>query len=47
MNAPLPATAFPVGGKAGGAGVFVVAVLVGLALYMSAKASPNKLSVIR
>lgn len=38
MSAPLPISAFPIGGKAGGAGVFVVAVLVGLSLYMAAKA---------
>lgn len=38
MNSPLPNAAFPVGGNAGGAATFVTAVLVGLALYMAAKA---------
>lgn len=38
MNVPLPNAAFPVGGNAGGAATFVTAVLIGLALYMAAKA---------
>lgn len=35
MNVPLPAAAFPVGTKAGAAATFVVAVLIGLSLYMA------------
>lgn len=34
-NIPLPAAAFPIGGKAGAAASFVVAVLIGLSLYMA------------
>jgi len=33
----LPTGAFPIGGKVVGSGIFVVAVLVGLMLYMQAK----------
>lgn len=35
MNIPLPAAAFPVGIKAGATASFVVAVLIGLSLYMA------------
>lgn len=35
MNIPLPTAAFPIGHKGGAAAVFVVAVLVGLAIYMA------------
>lgn len=37
MSALLPTGAFPIGGKVAGAGVFVVAVLVGLMMYTQAK----------
>lgn len=37
MSALLPTGAFPIGGKVAGSGVFVVAVLVGLMMYMQAK----------
>lgn len=37
MSLPLPAAAFPIGGKASAAATFVTAVLIGLALYMAAK----------
>lgn len=36
MNA-LPIAAFPIGAKATGSSTFVVAVLVGLALYMASR----------
>lgn len=32
---PLPAAAFPIGSKAGASASFVVAVLIGLSLYMA------------
>lgn len=35
MNVPLPAAAFPVGTKAGATVAFVVAVLIGLSIYMA------------
>ena len=35
MNIPLPTAAFPIGHKGGAATAFVVAVLVGLAIYMA------------
>ena len=35
MNIPLPVAAFPIGNKGGAVAVFVVAVLVGLAIYMA------------
>lgn len=35
MNIPLPAAAFPVGTKAGATATFVVAVLIGLSIYMA------------
>jgi len=42
MNA-LPIAAFPIGAKATGSSTFVVAVLVGLALFMAANnAQPSK-----
>lgn len=37
MNIPLPPAAFPIGNKATAAATFVVAVLVGLSLYLAAK----------
>lgn len=36
----LPITAFPIGAKATGSSTFVVAVLVGLALYMASRNAP-------
>lgn len=46
MNIPLPAAAFPIGGKAGTSATFVVAVLVGLSLYM-ATANKNQSPAVR
>ncbi len=40
MNVPLPAAAFPIGNKAAGTATFVVAVLVGLSLFLAAKNKP-------
>lgn len=37
MNIPLPPAAFPIGNKATAAATFVVAVLVGLSLYLAAQ----------
>lgn len=37
-NIPLPAAAFPFGSKGGGAATFVVAVLIGLGIYMAQQA---------
>lgn len=37
MNIPLPAAAFPIGNKGTAAATFVVAVLVGLSIYMASK----------
>lgn len=42
MNVPLPAAAFPIGGKAGAAATFVVAVLIGLSLYMATANRPKQ-----
>lgn len=41
MNAPLPLAAFPVGAVSGKQAGFVVAVLVGLAFYLAARANAN------
>lgn len=38
----LPLAAFPIGAKASGSSTFVVAVLVGLALYLSSRNTPNQ-----
>jgi hypothetical protein len=40
MNIPLPPAAFPIGNKATATATFVVAILIGLALYMAAKNKP-------
>jgi len=37
MNIPLPAAAFPIGNKGTAAATFVVAVLVGLSMYLAAR----------
>lgn len=37
MNVPLPAVAFPIGGKAGATATFVTAMLIGLAFYLAAR----------
>jgi len=42
MNIPLPASAFPIGNKAGAAASFVVAVLIGLSLYMAQTNKPQQ-----
>jgi hypothetical protein len=46
MNVPLPVAAFPIGGKGGIAVTFVVAVVIGLAIYMaqSQKGQPTSKS---
>lgn len=36
-NIPLPPSAFPIGNKAGATATLVVAVLVGLALFMASR----------
>lgn len=41
MNIPLPPSAFPIGNKATAAATFVVAVLVGLSLYLSVQSKPQ------
>lgn len=43
MNVPLPAAAFPIASKGGAAATFVVAVVIGLAIYMaqSRKGQPS------
>lgn len=42
MSAPLPIAAFPIGDKGGSTGLFVVAVLVGLAMYLSSQATAKQ-----
>lgn len=42
MNVPLPMSAFPVGSNAGKQAGFVMAVLVGLAFYMAARANASE-----
>ena len=39
MNIPLPASAFPLGAQGGTSGVFVVAVVIGLAMFLSTRAA--------
>lgn len=41
MSAPLPLAAFPVGAASSKQAGFVVAVLVGLAFYLAARANAN------
>ena len=40
MNIPLPTAAFPIGNKAGATATFVVAVLIGLSVYLGMKNRP-------
>lgn len=42
MNIPLPPAAFPIGSKATASATFVVAILVGLALFLAAKNKPQQ-----
>ncbi len=42
MNIPLPPAAFPIGNKATATASFVVAVLVGLSIYLAAKNKPTQ-----
>lgn len=44
MNVQLPSAAFPIGNKAGAAATFVVAVLIGLSIYMAQAHKPQPIS---